>query len=359
MLRSCQCLASVHHSESASNGSQPRVCASTIRKMRTPGRASCVWLGKSFWASSCFLLIATTACYIGLWDSVAALTVFPQWGWAAAGGIAGYASWRICGWHRKHLILGMLWLGSVLFFSDNLIPMLKSVRGPVDADRPPCIRVITLNCAGKLDAALEAAALKPDILLLQEIPSNSLALVAASMGAGTNAFICGYDCAILVKGRITRAQDSFPPQHIQGRVELQGDIGLFVTSLRLVPPEGRIDLWNPRCWQQATENRRLRRAQLQATLPDKSDTDSLPEVLGGDFNAPVSDSAYRLLTRYEDAHRKAGKGWGNTVLNSFPIARPDQIRVRDLKVLSAKAVPSSYSDHRMVIAEFTRLRPAP
>jgi endonuclease/exonuclease/phosphatase (EEP) superfamily protein YafD len=112
-----------------------------------------------------------------------------------------------------------------------------------------------------------------------------------------------------------------------------------------------MDLWTPTAWRASTANRQLRRAQLEAALQRDSSQQNLPEILGGDFNAPVSDSVFQLLSGFQDAHVEAGRGWGNTAVNSLPIARPDRIWLRQIDAVSVRAKATRYSDHRLVVAD--------
>jgi vancomycin resistance protein VanJ len=79
----------------------------------------------------------------------------------------------------------------------------------------------------------------------------------------------------------------------------------------------------------------------------------VPLIVGGDFNAPAGDRIYRALPpRLRSTFRDGGKGWGNTVLNDFPIARIDQIWASDhFRTATVVARKTVNSDHRMVICD--------
>ena len=58
----------------------------------------------------------------------------------------------------------------------------------------------------------------------------------------------------------------------------------------------RLDYWSPQCWRSQTENRRVRRRQLEAVIEPAADIPpSMPLIVGGDFNAPAGDAVYRVL----------------------------------------------------------------
>src|SRR5436189_2858441 len=91
---------------SESNGRRKR-SDSVLR--RTGG-----WLCALFSAG---LWISITICYIGGWDSVAVLTLFPYWAWALFGGLAGYAAFRLRR-GRRLLLLPVVWILTALCFAD-------------------------------------------------------------------------------------------------------------------------------------------------------------------------------------------------------------------------------------------------
>ena len=214
------------------------------------------------------------------------------------------------------------------------------------------LRIVTLNCAGNVDAAHEVMSLKPDVVLLQEVPrsTNFLAQIAQNLFGNEATTIIGYDCAILARGRLEKSQEQQPPQYVRATLHLSSAHRILITSLRFVPPVARLDLWNPDAWRSSIANRRLRRQQLLSVI-ELHRTNSTSEILGGDFNTTANDTTLRLLSHFEDAHRVAGRGFGNTMLNSFPIARPDQVWVKKLRVNSAQAIKTKNSDHRLVLVE--------
>ena len=135
-------------------------------------------------------------------------------------------------------------------------------------------------------------------------------------------FVAGFDCAILAGKPLKEVGERSPPQHVHAMMHLPTGKDLLVTSLRLIPPEGRLDFWNLAAWRSTTANRQLRRTQLKEALEREPAYENVPEVLGGDFNAPANDLVFKLLTQFADAYREAGCGWGNTGLNNLPNRAP-------------------------------------
>ncbi|MGK0187875.1 MAG: endonuclease/exonuclease/phosphatase (EEP) superfamily protein YafD, partial [Verrucomicrobiales bacterium] len=76
---------------------------------------------------------------------------------------------------------------------------------------------------------------------------------------------------------------------------------------------------------------------------------------GGDFNSPAGDRVYfSLRGNFTDSFYAVGTGWGNTVMNRYPVHRIDQIWASSdaLVPVRSRAVPTEHSDHRMVVSDY-------
>lgn len=305
---------------------------------------------------SAILWSSTTVFFIGAWDYVAAVTTFPQWSWALVGSLCAMIAWRLLGrGARLPVTLLALWLFATLLFADNLQPVVRGlVYGSGLANPAPVgtFRIATLNCASSSSAAAEVMHFNPDLVLLQEGPtSNEVVRLAREWFGNTASFVVGLDCAIVSRYPL-RALEARPLVHYtRAVVSFPGGREALVTSLRLTPSIGNMDLWNPSTWRLYMGDRRLRKGQLSSVLEAPSTKPELPEIVGGDFNAPAGDGIYRLLGQFRDTHRETGRGWGNTALNTLPFFRPDQIWLRSLLPVSSRAVRTVHSDHRMVVAD--------
>ncbi len=224
------------------------------------------------------------------------------------------------------------------------------------------MRVVSLNCAGGLlEAAREVAAYRPDVVLLQESPgAKEVRTLARELFGEAASALPGVDASIIVNGQLEprmlprKEAMSF----VQARARLTNGLEAEVVSLRLLPACIRVDLWSPTCWREHSANRRDRREMMAAianrlhALPHE-----VPVVVGGDFNAPPGDAVFRLLgTRLRDAYHEAGVGLGNTIENSTPLIRIDQVWVSEQLVADAVvARKTTHSDHRLVVCDL-RLR---
>jgi hypothetical protein len=293
---------------------------------------------------------------LGAWDHVAAVTTFPYWSWAFLGTLSAMlAGWLLRPLLRLPWVMLGLWLLATVFFSDNVKQLFRGTiygRYPDTPARPNTLRVVTLNCASSAAAAGEVMKFQPDILLLQESPvSNKLAQLAHEWFGDRASFIIGLDCAIVSHYQLRPLERRLSVHYTRGVLSLSTNREILVTSLRLTPPIGRIDLWNPAAWHGYLLDRMLRRQQLTSVLQAESPTRVEMEIVGGDFNAPANDGIYRMLRGFKDSHRAAGRRWGHTALNTLPLFRPDQIWTKGLVPKASFALATKYSDHRMVVAD--------
>lgn len=78
-----------------------------------------------------------------------------------------------------------------------------------------------------------------------------------------------------------------------------------------------------------------------------------PVIVAGDWNVPARAASLKPLTvLLDDAFRRGGSGWGNTMTNDSPVSRIDAVFVsRDFEVIHCASRPSGTSDHRLVEVE--------
>lgn len=310
------------------------------------------------WCVTSFLFAVTGFCAC-VWqpDMLAALSLIPAWCWLLAGLAALFLSCRLR--PRRWLVaMTLLWFVYVAVCVEEYRSLSRSVRSRFispQALEPGelRLRVVSLNCAdGSRRTAREAGAMTPDILLFQESPGrDDLEQLATELFGETHGVLWSADTSIVARWPIRRAvaQEYF----VTGLIQLPNDLQLRVVSLRLAPPVVRYDLWNPACWREQTAKRRPHAKQvnqLRELLIDKID-DAI--LLGGDFNAAQHDRATWPLRDFaRDTFDVAGHGWGNTVLNTIPMLRFDQIWTGGLcRATATWAVRSQHSDHRLVVSD--------
>jgi endonuclease/exonuclease/phosphatase (EEP) superfamily protein YafD len=298
--------------------------------------------------------------YFSRADALAATTVFPVWCWAIPGGLLTGLGWKGAG--RYAAAVALAWLVIMVAFADQPAKLVLRQRSSLENEQAQgkvhALRVVSLNCnGGERRAVTELAELQPDIVLLQESPARPrLEELARQWYGEQDAVVWSADASIIARGRLTplplpRAATAYA---VRARLELDSGQELEIVSLRLEPGLVRADLWAPDCWREQTENRRKRRKQLEAILaPLAASSRNAPLILGGDFNAPPGDAIFRLLSPLAlDAFVEAGRGWGNTIVNQFPVLRIDQIWIGGkLRATDAYAVATQHSDHRAVVCD--------
>ena len=124
---------------------------------------------------------------------------------------------------------------------------------------------------------------------------------------------------------------------------------------RLVDPE----FWRP--YLRIARRGYLRRAWQAEQIRDDIEQETLPVLIGGDFNATAHNWAFRHITRgFQDTWSKAGRGWGGTFHTRFPAFRIDFVMAGpEWEVISSVSPVTGrlVSDHRPVIARL-RLKPS-
>lgn len=238
----------------------------------------------------------------------------------------------------------ILWFGAWCGLADEsqwLIPEIKIGN--------PSIKVVSLNCAGgTIEAVQEAFKEDPDVLLLQESPSKTeIEKLLSEKYSG----VWGVDASIWVKGTckalpIPRTTLNF----VLAEADIKGRT-FTICSLRLQPPVLRFDYWNPDCWNEYAEARQRRKTELDEVVQQIPIGESAELIIGGDFNTPEDPLVQANLHHIaKDSYRKAGKGWGKTAVNPWPLVRIDQIWIgQESQVISCISKLTEHSDHCMVV----------
>ncbi len=276
------------------------------------------------------------------------ITIWPSWIWAVPGMAIVLDSpkrvWRTLRWPL------FAWLLVTLVHSELWRFFLPARLESHD------VRVVTLNTGGYMEGAMrEAAALSPDIVLLQEsadIPDLQGA-VQRVFGEGYEG-VLGLDASIFVKGKIVRSYNKQSNFTI-ARVRLTSGKELDVVSLRMRAPLARMDYWNKECWQTYTQHRVEHLQELRELWRRVQDHRSgAPLVLGGDFNLVPDPTELEILgDELTDSYRVAGRGWYATALEGASLFRIDKVWCsKELVPKGTFSHESEPSDHRYVVAQF-------
>ncbi len=303
------------------------------------------------------MVLALGLCYGFQPDRFAALTIYPPWFWILPAGIFILlaAFWK----KRFALGLAIAWLIFIVVFVEQVVSIPRSLWLSQDTwqaarENGQALRVISLNCNSQPEAMETALEFEPDILLLQEPPARKEMLAVLENHNLSNYFTQDYiDTPIIATGDIAQLPVAHSNRIFLSKalVTISGLPSLQVVNVRLSPAEIGMNLFSPACWRNHYANRLLRRQEIEKVIQEISFDG--PVILGGDFNAPAASGVFgRLKPHFRDSFSAAGVGLGNTIIESLPLLRIDQIWLsRYFQPVSVRSHPCSRSDHRMVICD--------
>ena len=311
---------------------------------------------------SLVLLFLVSTAYWFRPDACALVTYYPPWFWAVPGIFLSAVVIKGVGF-RRVLVAMILWLGFIVGFGDDVRQVIRSavIRGKYAhriVERSSIIRVVSVNCAvSNLKAAEEVLAQDPDIVLFQEtIGKEKLIALSRQLFGAEGAVVYSADESIIARGVLLETRIPALGSHFAyAKVQLVTGPTVGIICTRLPPPEFvHLNVFSPRNWIRHKEHRiEQRESMVEIQNYIAGISDDLPLIVGGDFNAPAGDPVYTYLQpRLQDSFRKSGIGWGNTILNGFPVLRYDQIWISaGWDPVSVISIKSDYSDHRNVICD--------
>lgn len=335
---------------SPSDNAGPKSVDSSPSIQKTPRWA--LWLLRPWTVLSCLLLAMTLLAYAFKPDFAKAITVFPFWCWAIGGACLLLPEALF---FRRRLLMVVLgiWLVATLFQFDSATSLVRGVVVTPGKKSEDAIRVISINSTSNINAVRDVKRFQPDILLIQESSwIRDLEEAALEIMGEEATVFWSIDCSMIARGTIDEIE--WKPHFATGRVHLKNHEPILVSCLRLETPPFRLDLWDIDCWTDFARNRGRQRNELKQVLESIQNVDEqAPMLIGGDFNAPPHDAIFDVLRDdFHDAFREAGFGWGATITNDYPLIRIDQLWCsRHWKAEFVVAVPSNFSDHRMIICD--------
>ncbi len=314
-------------------------------------------------SSSVFLWLVILLILLFQPNALAALTLVPPWCWVVAGvalAVIGYQR-SIRRWSMLAIALWVLFACVFVDETQSLGRVIVRMATSPDDSKPQAesetesLRVISLNCAGDVQAAQEVIQHKPDAVLLQESPGREqVATLAKSLFGDRGNFLHKGDTSIIVGGTVTDLTLDHDTHFAHARVRFANGRELDLISLRLAPPVFRMDFWSPKFWTDHRDRRAKHREEIGQLVGQLRRTSAKHSViLGGDFNTtPIDLALNELRSHVFDTFRAAGRGLGNTGTSEYPLFRVDQIWAsRDIKAVLSIARASNHSDHRMVISD--------
>lgn len=302
-----------------------------------------------------------TAVFLILWAAVLTIVYCVQPDWCAP--VTMIPAW--CWWVPLLIVIALIrhqsaWiLVAWSVFTISCVEEFRSLpRSLVPSQtQANSIRVASVNCnVGNTQAALEALATKPDIVLMQESPGlDHLSASGFQDPAIPMNVVWAGDNSVAVVGNIEPVLADKASHYCHVVATLKDGQKMDVVCLRLSAPVFRLDFWTADFWQDHYNKRQDHRRQLAEIvehLRKQQRTDTL--IIGGDFNCVAGDGALvQTLMNLEDSFVRGGQGWGATGTNDYPLFRVDQIwSSSNLRCLRSRSTKTKHSDHRMVIADF-------
>lgn len=293
-------------------------------------------------------------------DWLAPVILIPAWCWLVPGLMLALLGFRR---DHKRLFAAALALWAVFTFlfveeARSLIrsEVMSTAEWQAVRESGDGLRVVSLNCdVGQTRSVEEVAAWQADVVLLQESPSAELLnRLTTSLFGEDGKSLHGGDVSILAAGKIS-AKFSDPKSHfVHAEIHLSNGSLADVVSVRLAPPVSRMDFWMPGFWIDHRNKRIEHREQIAELMRHVQKIPASHHVIiGGDFNAPpADDSLAELRQRLSDSFLAAGRGWGATGTNEYPLFRVDQVWVSsNFQAVSVTAHKTQHSDHRMVVCD--------
>ena len=133
------------------------------------------WTGKLATGVSFVVFVLVLFCFTFKQDRFAVVTFFPAWAWGLTGIVIGLFS----ALYRKHIsyVIVISWFIFIIIFAEEPKSLLRgcfiSNNSSQNVADDQILTVISLNCGGgNIKAVNEILKYKPDIVLLQEMPSD-------------------------------------------------------------------------------------------------------------------------------------------------------------------------------------------
>ncbi len=242
-------------------------------------------------------------------------------------------------------------------------------RRPVEGEP---ITILSFNTWGYSESPETAQAIvssgTPDIVVLQELSGEIAAVIDRDL-AGTYPYRLmepGNRKGILSRYPLTDANDSLPPDVRWFTQAAEVDVGgrrLTVYNVHLYATTVLSDLAAGRSVADGLAGGAAAREEQAAALAQDVATRAGPVVVAGDLNTTDQSTAYAVLTGHlDDAHRRAGSGFGHTFpayrgsFHGLPIL-PRAVRIdmilysSDLQAVESRVIPEhGESDHNPVWA---------
>lgn len=319
---------------------------------------SSFWIEKLLALSVLALGVFLFVCHWFQFDTLAAVTLVPPWGWLVLALLITLTSYRRL---TRPILLAIVavWMLFTALFVEEARSMLRFNQQNIARRDQSNVRVVTLNCnMGSYKAVLETQRFSPDVILVQESPGpKALTELSQTIFGDESDQLCSTDASIICRGKIEVVSSDRGSHFHHALVTLPDGERFDVISLRLSSPVFRLDPFSSGFWQDHLAKRLDHRRQIQEIV-DHLEAHHVTDnwIVGGDFNLPGGGGATSPMRGLlEDSFMAAGTGWGCTGTSEYPLFRVDQIWLSpNLVPKTSKAWATENSDHRMVVVDFSK-----
>ncbi len=306
--------------------------------------------------------LALAVCLWNRWDAVVAATLVPVWAWGGAGALAALLCWAVCR-RTAPAVLFFVFLASGVGFAEETRSLLREFFASLEA-RPPAepepasLRFATVRCGGEEAPLSGLAAVRPDVVVVQEAPEwAALEALAREIWEGGRSVTLAGGLAILGAGETVATLEEPGALHV--RLRRDDGLVLDITNLDLPGCRPRRDMWRPPVWTELVEARIETRRLVRAHLGENPiSLEKVHRIVCGGFGTPPGDDVFRPLENSGmlDTFASSGRGWGNTHPAEFPLVRLDQIWVsRNLEPVVSTVAGGP--GHRIVVSDVRPARP--
>ena len=306
-------------------------------------------------------LSIVSLCYVTQPDWLAPVTLVPPWYWVLVGSLL--AVWGYSSEHKRRVLAVLaLWGAFAVFFVEESHGLVRAMR-PMATNRQEAreqglgIRVSRSTAAWGRARALRRSprGTRTSCCCKNHPDGMTFSNCRASCSEPTVR-----RCAAVMY-RFSSVDGSNPStwtlasHFVHATVELPNGFEVNVISLRLSPPVFRLDFWTPGFWREHRDNRVKHRKQISRDLAAHRRTaDGRNTGLSAATSIcrPTIAHLNPLLSKLTDAFDHAGRGWGPTGTNTYPLFRVDQVWVSQaFHIESVRAQKTLHSDHRMVVCD--------
>lgn len=316
------------------------------------------------------IYLVVAACMLNQWDSMVSITLIPIWAWGAIGAVVSLIGWIVFR-GKAFLFVFCLWLISGIVFSEEARSIGRELAATLEQkpasdqgaqQKKTSLRIVNFNANDKAGALTLLTDLEPDIVAIQQAPSEeSLEGILEDLFGADHAIVTNGSNAILARGEFVDTLLEPDSNTVHARIRTPNGTIVDITNLHLEPCLPSFEMWRASTWEKLTDARLENRKLVRAYLGENEITSGRTgRIVCGGFTTPPGDDVFRPLATagLVDSFDEAGIGWGNTYPDNYAIFRLDQIWVsKNLAPIEVTTRRAPESEHRTVVCDVEVKKP--